>query len=479
MKKDLTQGPIFKSLISLAIPIIGMSFVQMAYNMVDMIWLGRVGSSAVAAVGTASFFTWFGVSLLLIPKVGAEIGISQSLGKKDMGKANTFATNSLILAITMAIIYGIITYIFAPGLVQIFNLEEQNVNEMAISYLRIIALGAPFYYINPTLGGIFTGAGDSKLPFRTTATGLAINILIDPLFIFGVGSFEGFGSNGAAIATIISQAIVSLLFFRLIYIKKSVIVPMKESFKIVSSTFNRILKLGTPVAVQSTLFSIFAIIIAKIVSKWGALPIAVQSVGSQIEALSWMTASGFSTALASFTGQNFGANKWNRIYSGFLSTVALSCAVGFVVMVVFIFGGEQIFSVFIPEPEAIKLGAIYLGILGVSQIFMCLEISTSGAFYGIGKTMPPSWVSIVFTGARIPMALWLSTEAMFGLYGVWWSISISSIFKGVVLFLWFFWIIYKHPERETTDKDSTIWVRHLPSRIRQQFVNNRCDEDKA
>lgn len=479
MAKNLTQGPIFKSLIGLAIPIIGMSFVQMAYNMVDMIWLGRVGAQAVAAVGAASFLTWFGVSLHITMKTGAEIGVSQSIGQHKTKEASLYASNSVKLGLMLAALYGCITYIFAPELLGFFKLEEKGVLDMGASYLRIIAIGAPFYYVNPILGGVFTGAGESKLPFKITSMGLALNILIDPLFIFGIGSFEGWGSDGAAYATIISQFIVSLLFYRLIYKGKSIIEMSRSGLKLSRDIIVRILRLGVPVAAQSLLFSIFAMIIARIVTKWGALPIAVQSVGAQIEALSWMTAGGLSTALASFTGQNFGAKQWNRIYKGFLTTVSLSAFVGGLVGLMFWFGGETIFGWFIPEEEAIILGGQYLAILSISQLFMCLEITSAGAFYGMGKTGIPSIVSIIFTGSRIPLALWLSADTVLGLHGVWWAISISSVFKGVILFVAFFIVIKRY--RMGTDhsnSSSRKWIRLVPNRIRQQFIGNEMDVER-
>ncbi|MTI15423.1 MATE family efflux transporter [Sansalvadorimonas verongulae] len=451
MNQNLTQGPIVPSLVRLALPIIGMSFVQMAYNMVDMIWLGRVGANAVAAVGTATFFTWFGISLLMAMKSGVEITVSQEVGRGDKDKASRYAGNAVLMAVILAVVFGVFTFLFSEQLIGFFDLKEMDVNDMAISYLKIIALGAPFYYTTPTLGGVFTGAGNSHLPFRMTSAGLLLNIIIDPLFIFGWGPLPALGSNGAALATILAQLFVFGLFSWKILKGESIIQLTKESFRLTKVIAQKIIRLGVPVAANSALFISFSIMIAKIVSSWGALPIAVQSVGAQIEAISWMTASGFSTALGAYTGQNFGANKWYRIYKGFLVTVSISVLVGLMATLAFLGFGEEIFSMFIPEADAIHLGGIYLGILAVSQVFMCMEISTSGAFYGIGKTVPPSLVSIVLTGSRIPLALLLSGGVMgfegIGLEGVWWSVSLTSIVKGLLLFGWFYWLIYNRPER--------------------------------
>ena len=446
--KNLTEGSIPGQLIRLSLPIMGTSFVQMAYNLTDMIWLGRVGSDSVAAVGVASFFTWLGVSIMLIARIGAEIGVSQSLGANDRPKARKFAGNAVTLVVLLSIAYGLLTYLLAPQLISFFNIENRNVSGAAASYLRIIAVGSIFYYANPTFSGIFNGAGISKLPFRLNAAGLIFNVILDPFLIFGIGPFPKMGSDGAGIATIISQGVVFLLF--VIKFKKNNGL-LEQKWIIGRPNWKYILKifsLGTPVAIHSILFASFAMVLTRIISQYGALPIAVQSIGAQIEALSWMTAGGFATALGVFTGQNFGAGNWNRIFKGFWITIGISGVIGIIVTFCFIFLGSTIFSVFLSEPEAITLGILYLKILGISQLFMCIEITTGGAFNGIGRTYPPSIVGITLTAARIPLALFLSQPSMLGMAGVWWSISISSVLKGIVLFSWFHFLIRHHPEKK-------------------------------
>ena len=162
------------------------------------------------------------------------------------------------------------------------------------------------------------------------------------------------------------------------------------------------------------------------------MPIAVQSIGSQIESISWMTAEGFSTAIAAFVGQNYGARNYDRVREGYYKGFRIISAIGIFATVLFVFGGEFIFSKFTPEDaEATKQGAIYLRILGLSQVFMCMEIASLGLFNGIGRTLPPSIIGVIFNALRIPGALILSATAL-GLSGVWWSISISTICKGIV-----------------------------------------------
>lgn len=147
-----------------------------------------------------------------------------------------------------------------------------------------------------------------------------------------------------------------------------------------------------------------------------------------------------------FFGQNYGAKNWERLWKGYFTSLKIALVLGLFNTLLLVLGAGSIFSVFIPEVDAIRLGIDYLQILGLSQLFMCIEITTAGAFNGLGKTVPPSIVSIAFNALRIPMALYLSQPHLLGLNGVWWSITITSVFKGVILLIWYQFHIRKYPE---------------------------------
>lgn len=241
------------------------------------------------------------------------------------------------------------------------------------------------------------------------------------------------GVLGAAIATVLAQFVVTMLFLREMKKENLELFKINIFKKFDKKYLSKIVKLGLPVALQNGLFSSFAMIIGRIIAVHGDTAVAVQKVGSQIEAISWMTAGGFSTALSAFVGQNYGARKHDRIFKGYFIAIGVVSIVGVFATALLILGARPIFSYFIPEEEAIKMGIVYLKILGVSQLFMCLEITTTGAFNGFGKTAFPALISIIFTGLRVPAAMILSKPEILGLNGVWWSISISSIIKGILL----------------------------------------------
>lgn len=443
----LTEGSISGAMVKLALPIMANSFVQMAYNFMDMIWLGRVGTKTVAAAGTAGFFTWIGAAFLLIPKVAAEVGVAQSYGKEDMEGVKKYIVHTLQLDVVLAIIYSLFLILLRHQLIGFFGLTDSEVVRMSIDYLVIVSFGMIFFFLNPVFAGIFNGFGNSLTPFIINSIGLALNIILDPIMIFGFGPFPAMGIKGAALATVIAQLIATIIFI-IVCRNRITIFSGLNMFKIPNISFiKHIFKLGLPVSVQEFFFSGIAILIAKILAKWGATPIAVQNIGSQIEAISWMTAGGFSTSLSAFVGQNYGAKKFDRIKEGYRKAMFIVGIVGVFATCLLIFGANPIFRLFIPnDNEAIREGTIYLRILGISQFFMCIEIATAGAFYGLGKTMPPALVGIVFNILRIPGALILSNYTSLGLRGVWWSISMSSVFKGLVLTVWFVFYLKRNEE---------------------------------
>ncbi|SHJ82908.1 putative efflux protein, MATE family [Hathewaya proteolytica DSM 3090] len=437
--RSLTSGNILKSLVSLALPIMGTSFIQMAYNFTDMIWIGRLGSLAVTAIGTASFFTWFGQSFVIISKIGSEVSIAQHIGANDMDGAKHYVVNGIKFNLLLALLYSIFLISCQNLLIGFFKLNDASVVSMSKTYLVIVALGLIFNFINPMLTGLYTAQGNSSLPFKINTMGLIFNIVFDPVFIF---VFK-LGVAGAAIATVLAQIVVTILF---IYnIKQSGMELFKVNFKerFNGAIIKKICSLGWPVALQNGLFSFFAMVIGRIITGFGDSALAVQQIGSQIESISWMTADGFATAIRTFVAQNFGAKKPDRIEKGYKVAISVALVLGLFASSLLILGAEPIFSLFIQEKDIIPMGVDYLRILGLSQLFMCIEITTAGTFNGLGKTLLPSIISIVLTGARIPFSMLLSKPDMLGLNGVWWVISMSSVVKGIIMVTLFYFMIYR------------------------------------
>ncbi|WP_028043019.1 MATE family efflux transporter [Candidatus Stoquefichus massiliensis] len=440
MKKsmNLLEGPIFKTLMKLALPIMGTSLIQMAYNLIDMIWIGRIGASAVAAVGSAGMYMWLSNGISTLAKMGGQVCVGQAIGSNQKKQATQYASATIQLGIIFGLLYGILTLLFYKPMIGFFNLTSTEVIYQAEIYLIVTCGFVVVNFINQIFTSLMTAIGNSHHPFIATTVGLILNIILDPLLIFTFNM----GVPGAAIATVISQIIVMLMM--IYYARKDSILFDEMKIWVMNpySIYSKIMKIGLPTGLQSLCFTFISMVIARFIAGYGDVAIAVQKVGSQIESISWMSAEGFGNALNAFVAQNYGANNIERVKKGTYSALKTCIIWGiFTTAVLFIFP-QMIFQIFITEKDVIPLGVDYLQILAFSQLFMCIESTLAGTLNGLGKTFIPSSVSVILTAARIPLVMILSSTVL-ALNGIWWAISISSIAKGLVIAICYYFVMKK------------------------------------
>ena len=430
--KNLTEGSIRKQLFNLAIPSRGRSFVQMAYSLTDMAWVGRIGSEAVAAIGAVGILTWMLQSFSLLNKVGAEVTVGQSIGSGNQQEAKAYAAHNLTLALIFSLMWGVIFFSLATPIVSLYKLSPE-ISAKAVEYLRIVSTAFPFVFLASAFTGVHNAAGLSKIPFYISGAGLALNMLLDPLFIL----LFGWGTAGAAYATWLSQCMVILLFVYQLKVRNKLwddfhfFVPLKWKYTL------KVVRIGIPVALLNSFFAVINMLMGRTASTYGGhYGLVALTTGGQIEAIAWNTSQGFSTALSAFTAQNYAARKRNRVEAAYRTTLMMTSIFGVFCTFLYVFYGNEIFSIVVPEREAYMAGGLFLRIDGYSMMFLMLEITMQGLFYGIGRTVPPAVTSIVFNTLRLPLAMLLGAIGL-GIEGVWWAICISSILKGIVSFIWF------------------------------------------
>lgn len=432
---DLTQGNILQKLIAIAAPIMAMQVFQMAYNLIDMFFLGRISADAVAAAGSAGMFLWLAVAFFIIGQLGAEIGVSQSIGKGAEETARKYAKNAILIATILGVATGIITIIFSEQLISILQIREAHVAGDAAVYLRIVGFAFPMMFINNAIIGVYNGVGNSKFPFYLKTIGLIFNILITPLFIFTLG----WGIIGAAVATALGHIVTGLLL--LISIKHPKFCPFdnfkfKEILVTDKKIIKQIFKWSLPISADSALFTSLSMIIAVFVADFGSGAIAAQGVGTQIESLTWLVGGGYAAAFRAFVGQNYGALKLDRLKKGYFLSATAMTIWGLGVGMIMFFAGGAIFRLFIAEPEIVAIGVSYMRILALVQIAQCMDGLSSSAFDGLGKTLPPTIVSITFNTLRVFVAFFLSQTAL-GLNGIWIAIAFGNLMRGIVLTSWY------------------------------------------
>lgn len=441
MDGNLTKGPILKTLTKLAIPIMASYFIGTLYNITDMAWIGQLGSKAVAGVGVGGMFTWLSQGLSSIARMGGQVQVAQCIGRGDREKAHGYAQVAIQLAFYMGLIFALISLIFVHQMVGFFNLTDPEAYSAAVSYTRIACGLIVFSFLTVTLTGLYTAQGDSQTPFWANLIGLATNMILDPILILGPGPFPKLGVIGAAIATVTAQFIVmSIMVLGVVRQKKgNVLKGIRLAAAIPGSYLKGICQIGIPSGIQDMTYCFISMILTRMVSGFGAEAIATQRVGGQIESISWHTADGFAAALNAFTAQNYGAGKMDRVKKGYRASLLTVGVWGLLVTAIFVFAPNTIARIFFHEPKAIAIAVSYLIIIGLSEAFLCVEITTIGAISGLGKTHLCSIISILFTSMRIPLAIVLGNTSL-GLDGIWWALSSTTMIKGIIFTGTFFWI---------------------------------------
>ena len=443
MEGNLTKGPILKTLTKLAVPIMASAFLGTLYNITDMAWIGLLGSKAVAGVGVGGMFTWLSQGLAAMARMGGQVQVAQCIGRGDQERAHGFAQAAVQLSAFMGIAYAVLSLLFTRQMVGFFQLADAEAHAAAMSYTRIACGLIVFSFLTLTLTGIYTAQGDSKTPFLANLVGLATNMILDPVLILGPGIFPRLGVAGAAIATVTAQAIVMSIMILGIMVQKkeNVLKGIKLFAKLPREYVGGICKIGIPTAIQGMAYCAISMVLTRMVSGYGAEAIATQRVGGQIESISWNTADGFGAALNAFIAQNYGAGKNDRVRKGYKASLWTVGIWGVLISAIFICAPGPIARIFFHEPKAIATAVGYLTIIGFSEAFMCVELTTVGALSGLGRTRLCSIISIIFTSARIPLAILLG--GIMGLNGIWWALSSTSIVKGIIFACTFLWITRK------------------------------------
>lgn len=426
MKKiDLTNGKVISVIAALALPIMGSSLLQFTYNLIDMMWVGKLGSNAVASIGSSSLYVNIGNALNSLVVIGTGIKVAHAIGRKDDKEIKEYINAGIVINIIIGTVFGLMLIFLGKGFIEFLSLNNSKVERDAYYYL---ALNAPilfFAFFNMMYTRVLGSFGNNKFALKINGVGVIINIILDPICIY----IFKLGVIGAGISTLIANIIMFILF----RISTNGILTYKYDLKVNFEKIKEIIKLGFPMAFQRVLFTVINIMLAKIIAIFGAEAIAAQKIGVQIESVAYMIIGGLNGAVASYTGQNFGAGKSNRIKEGYKSALLVGTSYAIAMAGVFLVFNRPLISFFISDETTTIIAASYLKAVAFSQVFSAVEMISNGMFTGIGKPNIPATISIVFTSLRIPLALLLIKP--FGISGIWISICISSILKGICSYL--------------------------------------------
>ena len=420
MENDLSTGKVSKQIFLFSMPMLIGNVFQQAYNIIDSIIVGQfIGKEALAAVGASFPIIFLLVSLIIGIATGSTIMIAQFYGAKQIEKVKLVNSTLMIFLLLASLLITFFGYTWTESIFRLIQLPEELIPD-ATRYLKVYLLGLVFFFGYNGIAAVLRGLGDSKTPLYFMIVATILNIILDLVFVVVLG----YGVEGTAIATIISQAVA--LFSAIIYLKwKDNIIQFKLSeLKFDKKIYVQSMKIGLPSGIQSTAVALGMTAVLGIVNGFGTDVVAAYSVAIRLDALAILPAMNFATALSTFVGQNIGAGKMERVQKGFKSTLLMSSIISILISVSFYFFGDSLMRIFTTDAEVIRIGTEYLIIVSSFYILFSAMFSSNAVMRGAGDTMIPMVITIIALWLiRVPASYFLSN--IYGEVGIWWALPLT------------------------------------------------------
>lgn len=429
--KDMTEGSITKNIVYFTIPMLLGNFFQQFYNIADSIIVGRfIGKEALGAVGIAFPVMFLIIALIMGATMGSMILIAQFYGSKNMDKLRKTVDTTYIFLFIMAIVSTAAGLIFTDTILDLLKTPE-GIYEGARIYIKIMFAGMlPLFGYNG-LSALMRGVGDSKTPLYLLIIATVLNVFLDILF---VAKFN-WGIAGASWATVISQGFSFVVGLIILHNKNSIL-KVKFLMKFDNELFFKSIKIGIPSGIQQMAVAAGFMALTRIVNDFGTNAIAAFTAAGRIDAFAMMPAMNFSMALSTFTGQNIGAGKIDRVKKGLHSTVILSSVVCLFITALLVLFGKYLVAFFNTDPDVIKIGNEYLVIVSMFYLAFSLMFMYNGLLRGAGDTVIPMIITIFALWAiRIPVSFFLSGKM--GTAGIWWGIPIAWCIGALFSFIYY------------------------------------------
>ncbi len=422
----LTSGPIARTLLILAWPVMLSNLFQTIYNVVDTLWLGRLGAVAIAA----PTIVWPLVFLLISLGAGITIAgtalVAQYTGARRHEEANQAAGQVFSFTGILAVALGITGAALARRLMVVMG-AGPDLLPAATSYLRIIYGGIPAMFGMFMITALLNGVGDTITPMKLMGVSVVLNIVFDPLFIFGWGPFPSWGVTGAAVATVLSRGMVALYGIYLLFSGKVGIHIRLHHLRLKWQTVKRILLIGGPASFGQSATALGFSIMTGILARFGTAVVSAFGIGNRIISIAIMPAMGLGQAVATMVGQNLGAQETKRAEHSAWAGMGISTAFLLAASVIAYFLRTSLVRIFIDNQEVISLGASMFAITALAFPFMGILQVTIGVYQGSGHTVYSMFFSIFrLWGLRIPLVYFLGFSLAMGADGVWWAMFISN-----------------------------------------------------
>ncbi|OIP54445.1 MATE family efflux transporter [Candidatus Gracilibacteria bacterium CG2_30_37_12] len=432
------EGPIIKSIFTLAIPILLANLLQSAYQLTDAFWVGRLGGSAVAAVSVSFPITFLMISLGTGFAVVGSTLISQYVGAKNQKMVNHVAAQTLLMVVVVSLVLGSIGYIIAPLLLNLMGVVPTVFSD-ALSFMRVSFIGIIFVFTFVMFQSIMRGMGQVKIPMYIVLGTVCFNFVLDPFFIFGFGMIPVMGVAGAAMATLLTQGIATIVGLSILLRGNYGIHLKLHDFKPDYKYIKKAFFLGLPSSIEMSTRALGLVVMTFLIASFGTLAVASYGAGSNILQVIIIPAMGLSMTASILVGQNIGAKNKERASEIAKTSSIISFLLLTIIGIGVYFTAPYLISFFIPSDIAIiNGGTTFLRIVALSFGFMGLQLIITGVFRASGNMMTTLVISLLSQWViQFPLAYILSTHTSLGLEGIWYSFPITNVVVAIVSVLWF------------------------------------------
>ena len=439
-KPDTTKErpTLLRQLLSLAIPITIGGAVQTSYHLINAFWVGRLGADAVAAISICLPINMLLISLGSGLALAASILVAQNLGSGKRDQVNHVTAQSFTLMLLVALVISVIGSLTAPLLLEGMGVTE-SIFADTLAYLRVSFISIIFLLLSSVYQSILRGLGDAKAPLRIILFSVVINALLDPLLIFGVGSFDGFGVVGAAYGTFITQMISAYAGIRLMLKPRFGLTVRWLDLRPDWAMLGRLCRLGFPASVEQSMQALTVSVMTVLVTPFGTVAIAAYGLAFRVLTFTLMPAFAFSMAASILVGQSIGGGDRKQSSHIAKVTAALSFVVMAVIGAVFFFAAMPVVSFFVPnDAELIEHGTKVLQIFAISFPLSGALLALLGSFRGAGDTFNSMMLTIVGIWLiQLPLAYLMSRYSSLGEYGLWWASLIATVINAVIALIYF------------------------------------------
>ncbi|MEE8414405.1 MAG: MATE family efflux transporter [Dehalococcoidales bacterium] len=435
--KDWTKGSVIGNLWSLSWPMTISTTIRMMGPTIDLIWIGKLGTAALAGVGVATMLVMLVNSARMGLQTGTRAMIARFMGADDIDGANHVAQQAFVISIVFSVIIAAIGIFLAETTLSLLGLEADVIKEGAV-YMRIQFVGMVFMSFWMLSQGIMEASGDVMTPMRITIGTRFLHLALSPMLIFGWWIFPRLGVAGAALANIADTSVAVIIALWILFSGRSRLRPTMKGFHFDGSMIWRIVKIGIPASITGMERSMANVIVMWFVVPFGTFAVAAHSLMNRVGMFIRMPAMGMGRAAGILAGQNLGAGEPERaertgwlsawLYTGFM--VVVSVAVWF--------GAEHIIRIFNPEPELVQIGATFLRIEIVGYLVFGFVMVLMNCLNGVGETMVPMLTTLIsMWGVQVPAAYLLTRFTNLGVNGVRWGLVSGIVIRAVIFATYF------------------------------------------